>query len=258
MKTRKMILSSLLVTSLLSPSLAVASTNAERGIIPSQMPAGTVITFDQDNNPVITKQGLPAAKINKAAVVDLSRENPAVPNSPLSLDEYNKVLDEIREEARHLPVYYIENEKPQPGTVVSYGSDGQINTIDNAKSAISAISTYATAANGTYVYGASNNTITITDSKVSGVGRFTVFDDIMGDNSNNLVVGDVATKGQYDNPKSGTKITATANGITKIVTKNDNGTLANAVLDIWKWSGVMFGYTYSATLSFSGSYYYNR
>ncbi|KHL91582.1 hypothetical protein QW71_33725 [Paenibacillus sp. IHB B 3415] len=219
------------------------------------MPAGTVITFDQENNPVITKQGLPTLKIKDAGEVDLSKENPAVPKSSISLEEYNKVLEGIKKEALSLPFFIIENEKPQPGTVVSYGSDGQINTIENA---VPAMTTYATAANGTYVYGASNNTITITSSKVSGVGRFTVFNDTKGDNDNDLVVGDVATKGQYDNPKSGTKITATANGISKIVTKNDNGALDNAVLDIWKWSGVMFGYTYNELLSFSGSYYYNR
>lgn len=255
MQLGKIILSGLLATSLLSPSFASASTNSEKGIIPSEMPPGTVITFDDDNNPVITKQGSSTFRINNVEEIDLSKENPQIPNSPISLDEFNKVIEEIKQEAKDLPVYYIESKKPQPGTVVSYGSDGQINTIENE---LPEISTYSTAANGTYVYGSYPNTITITTSKVSGVGRFTVFDSTIGDNSNPLVVGDIATKGQYDNPKSGTVVTATANGITKNLTKNDNGTLANAVLDVWKWSGVMFGYTYSSTLSFAGSYYYNR
>lgn len=49
-----------------------------------------------------------------------------------------------------------------------------------------------------------------------------------------------------------------SSGVTKTVTKNDNGSLPNAVLDLKRWSGKLFGYTYSSTLSFNGSYYYNR
>lgn len=255
MNLGKVCLTGLLVTSLLSPSSVFASTNLQKGIIPSEMPAGTVITFDENNNPVITRQGSSTLVINNIMDVDLSKENPEIPNSPISLDEFNLVLEEIKEEAKDLPVHYIEDEKPQPGTVVTYSSDGQIDTIKNPAPSIS---TYATAANGTYVYGSANNTITITTSKVSGVGRFTVFNNTIGDNDNPLVAGDVATKAQYDNPKSGTKITANANNVVKTVTKNDNGTLSNAVLDVQKWSGQMFGYTYSSTLSFNGSYYYSR
>lgn len=255
LKLKKIFLSSLLAASLLSTNIVFASTNLQQGVIPSEMLPGTVITFNDENVPIITEEGSSDFSTQSLQSVDLNMENPEIPNSPISLDEFNKTLEEISLEATDLPIYFIEDEKPQPGTVVTYGSDGQINTIENA---VPTISTYATAANGTYVYGSANNTITITSSKVSGVGRFTVFDDTYGDNDNVLVAGDVATKAAYDNPKSGTKITATANSIAKTVTKNDNGSLPNAVLDLKNWSGQMFGYTYSSSLSFSGSYYYNR
>ena len=256
MKLRKMFLSSLLVASVLSTNVIFASTNLQKGVIPSEMLPGTIITFNEENIPVITNQGSSNLATQNIEITDMNMENPEIPNSSISLDEFNKTLEEISLEAKDLPVYFIEDEKPQPGTIVTYGSDGQINTIENASQ--DNISTYATAANGTYVYGSDNNTITITSSKVSGVGRFTVFEDTYGDNDNVLVAGDVATKAAYDNPKSGTKITATANGIVKTLTKNDNGLLPNAVLDLKNWSGKMFGYTYSNTLSFDGSYYYNR
>lgn len=231
------------------------TTNFKNGVIPDKMSGGTVILFDQDNNPTIINNGIEYPL--SYPTLDLSNENKSVLDSPISSEEFYKVLSEIDEEAKNLPVYYIEDEKPQPGTIVMYGTDGGITSIENA---VPTVTPKATAANGTYVYGKSNNKITITSSKVSGVGRFTVFDNIKGDHDNPLVAGDVATKAAYDNPKSGTKITAIATNtnITKTVVKNENGGLPDAILDVKKWTGTLFGYTYSTTLSFPGSYYYSR
>lgn len=230
------------------------TSNFKNGVIPDKMSEGTVILFDRDNNPTIINQGIESPLSNPT--LDLSNENKFVLDSPISSEEFYRLLAEIDEEAKDLPVYYIEDEKPQPGTIVRYGTDGGINSIENA---VPTVTPKATAANGTYVYG-SNNKITITSSQVSGVGRFTVFNSITGDHDNPLVAGDVATKKAYDNPKSGTRITATATNtnITKTVVKNDNGDLPDAVLDVKKWTGTLFGYTYSSTLSFPGSYYYSR
>lgn len=80
------------------------------------------------------------------------------------------------------------------------------------------------------------NKIVITDSSVKGTGDFTVFTDKIGDHDNTLKKGDCATKGKYDNPRSNQKINVTnmMNGESSSFTKNDHGTLPNAVIDIWK------------------------
>ena len=84
--------------------------------------------------------------------------------------------------------------------------------------------------------GIARNVIKITSGNVTGKGDFSVFDDEKGDNSNYLQKGDCATNRKIDNPKSGKIITVTnkTNNITSTFTKNDNGDLPNAVIDIWK------------------------
>lgn len=84
--------------------------------------------------------------------------------------------------------------------------------------------------------GIARNVIKITSGNVTGKGDFSVFDDEKGDNSNYLQKGDCATNRRIDNPKSGKKITVTnkTNNISSTFTKNDNGELPNAVIDIWK------------------------
>lgn len=74
------------------------------------------------------------------------------------------------------------------------------------------------------------------DNSVVGTGDVTVFTDKKGDYDNILQKGDCATKGSIDNPLKGTKIKVTnkTNGITYTFTKNDNGSLPNAIIDIWK------------------------
>lgn len=260
MKFKKLFSLALVGSFLVTSSSVFAAQNIsslKNGVIPDRMLNGTVIVFDQDNNPVIINEGEELKAPLSYPTLDLSDEAKSVFDNPISTEEFYRTLAEIEEEAKDLPIYYIEDEKPQPGTIVKYGTDGGINSIENG---VLPPMTIGTAANGTYTYGKSNNKITITSSKVSGVGRFTVFDDTIGDHDNILVVGDVATKAVYDNPKSGTKITATATNtnITKTVVKNDNGSLPDAVLDIKNWSGTFFGYAYSPSLSFPGSYYYNR
>ncbi|MCI5587408.1 MAG: hypothetical protein SOZ95_05350 [Bacilli bacterium] len=85
-------------------------------------------------------------------------------------------------------------------------------------------------------YGYTCNKISISDNSVVGTGDFTVFTDKKGDHDNILQKGDCATKGSIDNPLKGTKIKVTnkTNGITYTFTKNDNGSLPNAIIDIWK------------------------
>lgn len=69
--------------------------------------------------------------------------------------------------------------------------------------------------------------------------------DIKGDHDNTLVKGDVATRGDKDNPKSGTVISVSAykkdtkTFFTKEITKNDNEALPNAIPDMENRSRVL-------------------
>lgn len=241
-------------TMIMTSSLVNAST-LNNGEIPAKMLPGTEITFDSNNQPIITSEGAEEFETPISINPRPEDETSGVPNSLLTIAEVNEAIHSIKEEAKDLPVYEIPDLEPQPGTVVTYGSDGYINTIENE---LPGIEPYFEYQNGIFTYGDFPNIITVTDTQVCGEGRFTVFTDKIGDHDNILVAGDVATKMKYDNPKSGTKLTATANEITKIVTKNDVGSLPNAVLDLKNWNGVMFGHTYNKYLSFPGSYFYNR
>lgn len=124
---------------------------------------------------------------------------------------------------------------------------------------------------GTYTYGSvvsetksklgyTTNTIKITDTFVMGTGDLTVFTDKTGDHDNSLKYGDCATKGNYDNPKYGTSIGVRnlVNNIRETFTKNDNGALPNAVLDIWKTGVAKLGITSTNydNIKFAGRYFY--
>ena len=69
--------------------------------------------------------------------------------------------------------------------------------------------------------------------------------DIKGDHDNTLETGDVATRGDKDNPKSGTVISVSAykkdtkTFFTKEITKNDNEALPNTILDMENRSRVL-------------------
>ena len=86
------------------------------------------------------------------------------------------------------------------------------------------------------------------------------FTDRIGDHDNTLVRGDCATRGDTDNPKSGTFIRARnmTNDTVYEFTKNDNGALYNAVLDIWKTGVADLGITSTDydNIKFAGRYYY--
>ncbi|TRY24404.1 hypothetical protein FOI68_17300 [Brevibacillus sp. LEMMJ03] len=227
--------------------------------IPDRMKAGTIIEFDKDNKMKIIVEGEPLAK--KRAIIKKALS----PEEQKQLEEEEKMVQKIREEAKDLPVYNIENPEPQPGMRVIYDGEGYIKEIMYPQD----VSTYAynplprgtRKPPGTYTYGNNNNTITITGTtsgSVLGEGRFTNFTDTIGENDNTLKKGDCATKGDIDNPKFGTKLASRnlENDVFAYVYKRDNGALPDAVLDIWKTGVELYGLTWSSTLSFKGRYYY--
>lgn len=224
--------------------------------IPVTMSPGTTLIYDEDLKPIV-KIDVPPQKSN-AIERDVLNED--------QVKEFQASLKEIDNEAKNYKTTVIPYTLPTPtmGMTVMYGSDGQINHIYNSDGTeygsinrAGALQYPSHAAAGTYNYGTSQ-VITIGTNTVKGTGRFTVFEGpgTVGSSGKTLVAGDVATKQSIDNWKHNTPITATANGITKTVYKNDIGDLPNAVLDLWKWSGVMFGYTYSNNLSMDGTYSY--
>lgn len=248
----------LILLSSISVYASQASNKISTSALPTVMPPGTVIRFDANLVP---------------AVIDVI-ETPSFQNQPSRGVEYDAgsqaekkkeeaIIARIREEARRLPIYIAPAPEVYPGTIVTYGTDGQVNDIKHKviPNAYKALPQGTRKPAGVYTYGINNSqTITITNSSVLGEGRFTVFEDTIGDHDNLLETGDCATKGDYDNPFWGTVISARATDtdIQKYMVKNDNGALPNAVLDIWQWSpnDQYFGYYYSSTLSFPGRYYY--
>ncbi|MDR0268668.1 hypothetical protein [Paenibacillus sp.] len=231
--------------------------------IPDKMLAGTVIQYDENNNPVYLETGKPVP-LQKAA--DTTLYKTLSPEEQSALDEENKMVQGILDEAKSLPVIHIDNPQPQPGMKVIYDGEGYLKDIiypqDQKTIDIkSALPQGSRKAPGTYTYGAHNNSITITGTssgKVLGTGRGTTFTDTGGDHNNNMKKGDCATKGEIDNPRYDTTITVRNldKDIVYDFLKEDNGTLPDAVIDIWKDGVSYLGLTFSSTLSFNGRYYY--
>ncbi|MGZ7441216.1 hypothetical protein [Paenibacillus sp. TH7-28] len=111
---------------------------------------------------------------------------------------------------------------------------------------------------GTYTYGKHNNTIIITERSVQGEGRITNYTDKQGEKEDSQR-GDAATRGDIDNPKFDTELRVRNfdNDKTGTVNKRDNGSLPDAVLDLWKKTVEDFGVDWSDSVSFSGRYYYS-
>lgn len=227
--------------------------------IPDQMKAGTIIEFDEDNKMRIIVEGEPVPKKKPIMRKVLSPEQQKL------LEEEEKMVQKIREEAKDLPVYHLENPAPQPGMRVIYDGEGLIREIIYPKNispnAYKPLPRGTRKPPGTYTYGKSNNSITIkgtTSGSVLGEGRFTNYSDTVGENDNTLKKGDCATKGEIDNPSYGTKIASRnlENDVFAYVYKRDNGALPDAVLDIWKTGVELYGLTWSSSLSFKGRYYY--
>ncbi|MDY8022296.1 hypothetical protein [Paenibacillus polymyxa] len=245
-----------------------AISHAEKGEkIPDQMLAGTIIQYDENNNMIVLEKGTPVPEPQKslAAIAPLTAEQ------QIELEKEEALVKQIKEEAKSLPVYHIDNPDPQPGLKVIYDGEGYIKDIilpDQKENAITtnnvslqALPRGTRKAPGTYTYGSHNNEIVITGTssgKVQGTGRGTNFTDSTGENSNSLQRGDCATKGAIDNPKFNTKISVrnTDNDVAYTFYKADNGSLPDAVIDIWKTGVQDLGLTWSSSLSFSGRYFY--
>lgn len=220
--------------------------------IPDIMQPNTVIEYISDHEYVVVKQGedIKLRATNKNLI--FKKENIDVDD--LKVEE--ELIARIFKEATQLPAYVIETPQPVKGMVVVYDAEGYIREIRG--SGYNPQPQGSRKPIGTYTFGNHNNKITITDSYVLGVGRITTFSDEIGDHDNTLKKGDVATKGEIDNPRWGTNIGVrnTDNDIKHEMVKNDNGDLPDAVLDVWKDGVEFFGLKWNKYLSFNGRYYY--
>lgn len=262
-----MILAAAMCLSLCVPAFATGTPSSTT--IPERMMPNSIITYGK----------------NLEITIEFDKDA----NRPTTMSEQNETPDlesrasedalfaQVKEDAKALPSTQIMTSLPTPvpGMMVIYGSDGGINHIyypEGTKAVMtrsSHVSLGTRRAAGTYTFGAHDNTITITNSSVTGEGRFTVFRaGVNGSNAEGrgssgklLETGDVATNWNYDNPYHNTAIDARAldTNIKKTVYKNDIGELPDAVLDVyfWGWDYQYFGYMYSDTLSFAGRYYYS-
>lgn len=266
--TKRVLTFGLICTVMMSSSvIAFAKTET----IPETMPAGTILTYNENVKPLITSD-------DHAQALSLNYSGKENIGSQEQLNEEEAVYAKIKDEAKDCAVHVLNNDlpAPAPGMVVIYGSDGQINRIYSPEPEImpfasipnpnSALPYPSRLPEGVYQYGSYPNTITIVNSHVLGEGRFTVYragvggSGTVGSSGKTLGTGDVATKMSVDNPKHNTALSARAldTNVLKTVYKNDIGSMPNSVLDVyfWGWSDPYFGYMYSDTLSFAGRYYY--
>lgn len=260
----KKVVSALLVTaSLFVGSVASFAYSEESvSIIPTRMQAGTILEYDESNQMVILEKGEP---VNLPSIYQDQTTKSITQKVDLEqLKSEEEFIEKIKEEAKNLPVYKIENPLPQPGLKVIYDGEGYIKEFvfpqgnDFTLAAYKALPRGTRKAAGTYTYGDNNNKITITTSTVLGEGRFTNFTDTTGENSNTLKKGDAATRGDIDNPKYEQVLDARNldNNVFANVTKRDNGALPDATLDIWKTGVELFDLKWSSSLSFKGRYFY--
>lgn len=263
MKIKKFLLA-ILVLSIISQCLffpASAESIQKQGEIPERMAPNTIIEFTNDSTYVIIKGGEYDTDVEFTEVPVIDNRTQEEIEATNAFDEWSKWADsQIIEE----DIINIEPVKPVAGMVVTYADDGYIlNIQDNSQSVLSQDSNttraYEIASNGTYRWGAHNNTLQITNTYVRGTGRFTNFTDTIGQANHRLVKGDVATKMEYDNCILGQPLICKANGYTRTMYKWDVGGMPDAILDIWKTGVECFGYTWSSNLSINnGEYCYYR
>lgn len=241
---------------------SMVSAESQNDQVPARMNAGTVIEYDANNQMVIVEEGTPVVESNSSLK---PLQSNLTPDEQKALEEENEFVNKIKAEAANYPVYKIENPAPQPGLRVEYDGEGYIKQFliqDNGgfiPFAYKALPRGTRKPAGTYTYGNHNNTITISNSSVLGVGRITNFTDKTGENDNTLGRGDAATRGDIDNPEYDTELRVRNldNDETGNVNKRDNGALPDAVLDLWKTTVEDFGVDWSKSVSFSGRYYYS-
>lgn len=250
-------LKKLAITSVLFLFLFSVNTYAGAAIdqterIPPQMQPGSVIEYGADGSYRVIAGG----EINPALLNE---------NGLTQQEQYNADLNLQRGRAlSNGNITRVLNPVPSSGLRVIYDGNGFIKAFEGGSYRYSPLPQGTTSPIGTYTWGSHNNTLTVGDNTVSGVGRLTTFSDSTGDNDNTLKKGDVATRGDKDNPKSGTAIYVTAkdtsgNSVTKEMTKGDNGSLPDAILDIWKTGVEYWGYNWTSSLSIdNGSYTYDR
>lgn len=154
--------------------------------------------------------------------------------------EEERVFQEASEFMKNVPITKVEL-IPEPGMKVIYDDEGFVGEVlyKNSLLRYRPLRRGTTSPVGTYAWGAHNNTLVVTDNHVTGTGRFTVFTDVVGENSNTLKKGDCATRGDYDNPRFGEEINTrklsydlSDTNYTYTFFKRDNGALPDAILDI--------------------------
>ena len=230
-------------------SLYVNSEGLFYSSVPAQMKPSSVIKYtDTSHYDVLEGGELPSSILTKDGLTVSAQSDANLNRAIIKVSgRIIKVLDPT----------------PAPGLIVIYDEEGFIKEFRGATYKYRPLKMGTTSPQGTYQWGKHNNTLTVFPNSVTGTGRLTTFDNKTGENDNKLKKGDVATRGDRDNPAHGTIINVTAptkNGKyeTHSMIKADNGSLPDAILDIWKTGVENWGYTWRSSLSINGgSYTYN-
>lgn len=276
-KPIRKILASVLLSVLVAQTTVYSVSAKVEAKIPDRMAPWTIIEYKNNTEYSILSGGISTEKI----VQDVENTQKLLKYSNFTSseikanEEFERNLTRSKNELLNKNAIKIENPAPCKGMKVTYDGEGLIKNIEmvevdsyrtldvNNASLISAdvyltLPIGTTSPIGTYYWGSSNNMLDVQQSFVLGSGRITTFIDTIGERDNILKKGDVATKRDLDNPSFGKELTVTANNRTITMYKRDNGALPDAVLDVWKTGVEYFGYQWSSTLSFGGSYFYYR
>lgn len=230
--------------------------------IPYLMEPGSILTFDENLNPIVLKGGF-VDDNNNTSIKDKSLEDylfyasSNLKSSDLEqINLENELATEMYTDILNNNYEQVNSDyKIYPGMVVVYDENtGQLNNFyyvdENEESGystkepveVSELSIISPKDNKTWSWG-TNNVLTYQQNSDSflGTGRATYFTGTYGNRDNKLKNNDVATQKNYDYSKKGDQditIRNLDNDITGTYYQADVGGLPNAIIDIWGLSNL--------------------
>lgn len=231
--------------------------------VPGQMNPNAVIEFDERLNIILINPGDSTFKSENTRPYEKLDINKMSNEERERYFEEERIFKEAEEFSKTHPVTIVKT-VPEAGMRVIYDGEGFIDDIiyTNKVDRYNPLMIGSISQSATYVWGRYNNKLVVKEKYVTITGRFAVFTDKIGERNNTFVKGDCAIRVDCYNPKYGQEINTrklnkdlSETIYTHLFYKRDNGSLPDAILDIWKDGVGLLGESYSTTLSFMGRYY---